>query len=153
MADSNDITPNITIGNHKCTYDSFDIIINANYPHHGQSRQHEITISYPTSVYPNTIYYIGLLDDPREPFIELCQELMDLLRKQHQTRPNARYLFQCHRGSCRSVCFAIAFMVDVLGMDFIEVTELIDEHRAGIEPRDEFLNALITKYLKSPIAL
>jgi hypothetical protein len=140
------ITDTICIGNGNSSYESFDVVVNADYPtnrfkHGGCGRREEKLDSHCC-----TLYLVGLYDDDSEPLDFHLNYVMPRLRAKYTANPRCRFLFHCYAGKSRSVVIALAFLVEVLNMTLENAFALVKEKRPIIEPRPFFMEILRRRY-------
>ena len=100
------ITNNIAIGNHKSLYDSFDIIVNLNYPENNVNHMEIIE----KQIDNKQIYLVGIKDHPNEKMFEILIKLIPKLLLEYDKNKNNKILFHCNQGISRSVSIAILFI-------------------------------------------
>lgn len=141
------ITPYVCIGDSTSSYQEFDVVVNADYPNnfipHGKCGRRDEKHKKNC-----TLYLVGLCDHDSEiENLEGCIEyLIPRLRKKYEEDKECTFLFHCYAGKSRSVALALAFMVEVLGMEYYQAYEFIKEKRPIIKPRPLFITFLETKY-------
>jgi len=110
------IIPSLSIGDHYSSYQKFKIIINADFPNnfvkHNKIKKYDITGDF----LKHTIYSIGIYDGVAIDLLLAINELIPYLKEEYKNRPNARILFHCYAGKSRSVCLAIAYLIEVRGV-------------------------------------
>lgn len=136
------ITPSVCIGNAKSTYEPFDIIVNANYPHnyihHGFITRKEVG--------DRSLFLVGMCDHDMEDITTYVGDLIPRLRLKYNKNPSLKILFHCFAGKSRSVSLALAYLVEIIGMNMEEALLLIKERRPNVEPRPLFIDMLRHKY-------
>jgi len=139
------ITPNVCIGDAESSYEAFDVIVNANYPHnyvkHANIGRKEMTD------YKCTLFLVGMCDHDTEDIIPYVEDLIPRLKIKYKENPSMKILFHCFAGKSRSVCLALAYLVEVLDMKVDEALALIKEKRPHVDPRPLFIQELRNKYL------
>jgi protein-tyrosine phosphatase len=142
----NFITPTVCIGDGDSSYERFNVVINANFPpnrikHQNVARREE-------SVYNNkcTLYLVGMFDHESEPLDFYLDYLIPRLRTRYEENPKCRFLFHCFAGKSRSVALALAFLVEVMGMQFDNALELVKEKRPIVQPKQAFIQMLRERY-------
>jgi len=139
------ITPKVCIGDAESSYERFDIVVNANYPHnyvkHGNIGRKEMTD------YKCTLYLVGMCDHDTEDIIPYVEDLIPRLKIKYNEKPSLKILFHCFAGKSRSVSLALAYLVEVIGMNLDDALSLIKEKRPHVDPRPLFIETLRNKYL------
>ena len=139
------ITSNVCIGDAESSYERFDVVVNANYPHnyvkHANIGRKEMTD------YKCTLFLVGMCDHDTEDIIPYVEDLIPRLKIKYNENPSMKILFHCFAGKSRSVSLALAYLVEVIGMDVDQALALIREKRPQVEPRPLFIQELRNKYL------
>lgn len=136
----NMITPTVAIGDKYSSYDSFDVIINLNYPQNGAKQLIETRETPAMKIYYNLI----ILDSEQEKgvMLSLLRYLIPELSLLHQSNPDLRFLFHCYAGMSRSPTVAIAFLVKNFNMTLDEALLLSVLKRPIILPNSVFVEEL-----------
>jgi hypothetical protein len=140
--DKTEITPFLSIGNHRSSYKPFDIVVNADYPNNYIQNKKIGRLEHVHC----TIFLIGLCDHDSEEINTYIDNLIPRLSLVYQE--NSRILFHCYAGKSRSVVLALAFLVEIVGMTFEDAYELVKEKRPCIKPREHFINIVRERYRK-----
>jgi hypothetical protein len=143
------ITDTIAIGDYQSSYDTFDVIVNLNYPH---CRQHhvdldgvprtcgdldegEINIVHASG---KTIYDVGLLDstqpEDRGKVTTVIETVIPSLMTRVMVAPDGstatpRILFHCFAGMSRSVTMAVAYLSKIFQHPLHHVDDYIEQIR------------------------
>jgi hypothetical protein len=148
------ITDHVAIGDDSSSYETFDVIVNANYPDACVRDSCVIT----KMMGSKTIYYVGLLETPGKT-TKVIQHMMPLLLS-HTTNTvfvdtdgtiqtgivvEPRVLFHCLDGISRSVTLAIAYLSKILQHPYHQLDDyihLIKQKRPMIKPHPLFMEEL-----------
>lgn len=130
------ITDNIAIGDHRSSYEPFDVVVNLCYPENKMEHR-QILISY----FPKTIITVGIHDRPEEDMLSLLMKIIPHLVNMYQENNNIRILFHCYAGISRSSSVAIAYMMAVYKIRLEKAFE-IARRRSIINPNPGFYEAL-----------
>lgn len=134
------ITEGIGVGSREAKYDTFDIIINLNFPENSV-RVHEIKEE---SKGGKLILKIGIFDTVKEKiYMEslvsfLLPKLVDYCRKNKEKK----ILFHCFSGYSRSISLATAFIAMMYNKTTWEALLMIKEKRKYVKPKDEFIKVI-----------
>lgn len=141
------INENVAIGNHKSSYDEFDVIVNLNYPFNNVSHNEikkEIII---TNFREKLIINVGIYDDEKEDMSGLLDKLIPYLVYLYETNKKIKILFHCYAGISRSSTLAIAFLCKTKNMCLTDALMLAKKNRSIVNPNVGFINSL-KKYTK-----
>ena len=130
------ITDNIAIGDHRSSYESFDVVVNLCYPENKMNHR-QILISY----LPKTIITVGINDRPDEDMLSLLLKIIPHLATMYNENNNIRILFHCYAGISRSSSVAMAYLMAVYKIRLEKALE-IARRRPIVNPNQGFYEAL-----------
>jgi protein-tyrosine phosphatase len=130
------ITDNIAIGDHRSSYDSFDVVVNLCYPENKMNHR-QILISY----FPKTIITVGINDRPDEDMLSLLLKIIPHLERMYNENNNIRILFHCYAGISRSSSVAIAYLMAIYKIRLEKALE-IARRRPIVNPNQGFYEGL-----------
>ena len=140
------ITPTVCIGDGWSSYEWFDVVVNANtpqnrIPHKKIGRREEQSLSSKC-----TLYLVGMYDADIEDVNRYVDILIPKLKVRYEQDPTTKFLFHCFAGKSRSVALALAFLVEVMNMEFEEALVLVKDRRPIVNPRPHFIETLRKRY-------
>jgi len=138
------ITDNVAIGSYKTSYDSFDLIINLNYPQNGVKFKE--VVYEKENISNKLIIKCGYIDTEKKGGGLSSDSLNDLLNKideyQKYIQKEPKILFHCYAGVSRSATVAIAYLAKSQNKTTQEVYELAKQKRSRINPNEGFRKIL-----------
>ena len=141
------ITERVAIGSHISPYLPFQIIVNMNYPYNGATHNSIQRKKYTFDYRNYIIYTVGLNDDKKFSIIPILTQLLSLLRDECETRKNLRILFHCFAGKSRSVAAALAYLVEIDKMKYIDALQLVKDKRPIVAMNIGFQKELESFYI------
>ena len=133
------ITPLVAVGSKDTPYDEFDVIVNLNYPENKVPHR-RVALDNREKI----IYYIGLIDNPKEkPFIS---KLIPKILSELEQYSRKKILFHCFAGISRSATIAIAYLKTYdpkfKTKSLLSTIFYAQEKRSVILPNQGFIEAL-----------
>lgn len=141
------ITENMAIGDHTSSYETFDIVINANFMCDSQKCKHHDMST--TTNNGKQVTYISMYDNMEEKaYMKMILHSMIPVLIHHVKRnPLIKILFHCYAGVSRSGSFGVAFMAHLYGLTYEDALQKIREKRVQVDPNPGFVEA-IKEYLE-----
>ncbi len=132
------ITDTVAVGSCASSYDSFDVIVNLNYPENLAKNEGDIV---PQKINKKLVLHVGILDsfDKKDENLKLLTDLIPVLSKLYR---NDKILFHCFAGMSRSATFAIAYLSFINNISVEECHKLVLNKRKFIEPNQTFIKVL-----------
>jgi hypothetical protein len=141
------ITENMAIGDYTSSYETFDIIINANFMGDSQKCKHHDMST--TTNNGKQVTYISMYDNMEEKaYMKMILHSMIPVLIHHVKRNLLiKILFHCYAGVSRSGSFGVAFMAHLYGLTYEDALQKIREKRVQVDPNPGFVEA-IKEYLE-----
>jgi protein-tyrosine phosphatase len=132
------IDPSIAIGDHRSSYDGFNVVVNLNYPFNGAER-HAVTATVEKE---QLVINVGIEDNPTEPMLDLLQKIVPYLLDLRSRNRKMTVLFHCYAGISRSSSLAIAYYAKLAGTSLDHTLTIATTHRPQVRPNPGFMDAL-----------
>jgi protein-tyrosine phosphatase len=128
------ITDTVAVGSCGAKYDSFDVVVNLNYPENG--------VSHHNIVNRGKVIVIGIHDNKDEiPYMKsLVHNLLPNIMNKYGE--DAKILFHCFAGYSRSVALATAYLSMVEKISYEDAYDMIKEKRKYINSKESTLEWL-----------
>lgn len=137
-----EITPYVAIGNADSPYDSFDVIVDLNYPQNGVAH-HMISSKEENG---KIIYKVGIYDSVNEK--EYMEIVLHVLMNEMVHYEKSKILFHCFAGISRSSTIAIAYLAKINHISLHDAFSLISSKRPHVCPNDGFMD-ILTRFCNS----